>query len=127
MFCFAKGLLGRYVCWAAVCALLVFGVSAGSFAADGTWETLEGCKLLSAPDDDGDSFFVEHQGKEYHFRLYFVDAPETDKRFRDRLREQAAYWEISEANLLEIARQASKFSADKLKDGFTIYTKREEH
>jgi endonuclease YncB( thermonuclease family) len=95
-------------------------------AADGKWEKFEGCKLLSAPDDDADSFYVEHKGKEYHFRLYFADAPENNKRFPDRVKEQAAYWGISVENALKIAAEASKFSAEKLKDGFTIHTQRED-
>jgi endonuclease YncB( thermonuclease family) len=95
-------------------------------AADGKWEKFQGCKLLSAPDDDADSFYVEYKGKEYHFRLYFADAPENNKRFSDRVREQAAYWGISVEDTLKIAAEASQFTAEKLKDGFTIHTKRED-
>jgi len=40
------------------------------------WETLVDCKLKNNSFNDGDSFHVSHKGKEYIFRLYFVDTPE---------------------------------------------------
>ena len=47
-------------------------------SAKGDWVTLENCQLVSNPSNDGDSFHVRADNKEYIFRLYFVDAPETD-------------------------------------------------
>jgi endonuclease YncB( thermonuclease family) len=111
---------------AAAITLLLTANLASAIAADTQWEKLEGCKLLRAPNNDGDSFYVEHKGKELQFRLYFVDAPETNKRYPDRVKEQAAYWDISEEQALQIGAQASKFSAELLKKGFTILTKRED-
>ncbi len=52
------------------------------------WTKLQGCTLLANPSNDGDSFHVRHDGKEYIFRLYFVDAPETETRFPDRVKAQ---------------------------------------
>jgi hypothetical protein len=46
--------------------------------ASSDWVTLENCRLIPNPANDGDSFHVSADGKEYLFRLYFVDAPETD-------------------------------------------------
>src|SRR5262245_59278412 len=40
------------------------------------WETLKGCHLMTDKYRDGDSFHVNYSGKEFVFRLYFVDAPE---------------------------------------------------
>ena len=41
--------------------------------------TLNNCQYLPNRANDGDSFHVRANGKEYIFRLYYVDAPETDK------------------------------------------------
>jgi hypothetical protein len=42
------------------------------------WIVLEDCRLIPNPANDGDSFHVSAGEKEYLFRLYLVDAPETD-------------------------------------------------
>ena len=43
------------------------------------WIVLNNCRLIVNPANDGDSFHVEHQGREHIFRLYFVDTPETNE------------------------------------------------
>ena len=58
---------------------------------EGVWEVLEGCRLVSAPFNDGDSFSVKYGDEKYTFRLYFVDALETSETYIDRVREQARY------------------------------------
>src|SRR5207253_784664 len=60
--------------------------------ASGPWVALHGCHFLRKRANDGDSFHVSVSGKEYIFRLYFVDAPETTTEFRDRVEEQAKYF-----------------------------------
>src|SRR5262245_28667425 len=50
----------------------------GPNSASNQWEVLEGCRLVEAGARDGDSFHVRHRDREYVFRLYFADAPETD-------------------------------------------------
>src|SRR3954447_19104989 len=42
------------------------------------WIVLENCRLISNPANDGDSFHASAGAREYIFRLYLVDAPETD-------------------------------------------------
>src|ERR1041385_5158671 len=59
------------------------------------WTIFEECRLIDHPSNDGDSFHVSHGNKEYLFRLYLVDAPETNGRNPERLIEQAKYFEIS--------------------------------
>lgn len=50
------------------------------------WQKLEGCQLIQNEWNDGDSFHVRTaEGTEFIFRLYFVDTPETDSRFPDRV------------------------------------------
>ena len=65
----------------ALIAVAVLGASAVDFARDGSkdWIVLENCRLITNPANDGDSFHVSAGEKEYLFRLYFVDAPETER------------------------------------------------
>ena len=93
-------------------------------AASGRWVVYENCRLIPNNFNDGDSFHVRHKKKHYIFRLYFVDAPERDREFRERIAQQADYWDIDEKAGLKIGRQATAFARDFLKDGFTIHTER---
>ena len=90
------------------------------------WVTLEKCKLKPNYYNDGDSFHVIHKGKEYIFRLYFVDTPETDTSHKNRVKEQAKYWKLSLKETLRLGTKAKKFTAKALKGKFTVYTKFED-
>ena len=78
----------------AVCLL----VAGGPLQAHGPWVVLNECRLLPNESNDGDSFHVSAMGKEYIFRLYLVDAPETDACFPARVDEQAKYFNLSRAD-----------------------------
>jgi len=88
------------------------------------WTVYENCRLVEHPGNDGDSFHVMANRKHYIFRLYFVDAPETDDSLKERLQEQADYWETDAATALRIGKEATEFTRDFLKYRFTVYTKR---
>ncbi len=88
-----------------------------------TWEVLEHCRLIPKGAHDGDSFHVRHGDREYIFRLYFVDAPEVDGEFRERVAEQAAYFGIGTNSVGALGQAAAVFSADRLKDEFTVITR----
>jgi len=64
---------------------LVLAVLASLAAAREPWVVLNQCQLIPNESNDGDSFHVRAAGKEYLFRLYFVDAPETAESFPERL------------------------------------------
>jgi hypothetical protein len=64
-----------------------------------SWVTLDGCRLVDSTLNDGDSFLVEHEDKKYVFRIYWVDAPESTDSYIDRLRDQARYFSIEEAQV----------------------------
>jgi len=74
---------------------LALSVSLGGQAAESTrkepakWVTLERCRFMSEEQSDGDSFHVKSGQREFIFRLYFVDAPETDQNLKDRVNEQS--------------------------------------
>ena len=91
--------------------------------ASGDWITLKNCQLVPSPANDGDSFHVSADGKEYLFRLYFVDAPETDAANPARLIEQATHFGISVPQVIEVGEAAKKFTRDKLAEPFTVFTR----
>ena len=78
------------------------------------WETLENCQVATNALMDGDSFHVIHDGREYVFRLYFVDAPEKDPTLRDRIQDQAAYFGIATEDVPRAGALAARFTRDKL-------------
>ena len=73
---------------------------------------------------DGDSFKVIHKGREYIFRLYFVDTPEADASLKERVEDQAAYFGISITNIPRGGRWAGDFTRQKLTGrDFTVVTR----
>ena len=86
------------------------------------WIVLKDCRLIPNPANDGDSFHVSAGEKEYLFRLYFVDAPETDEMTPGRLVQQAKYFGITVPQAIEVGRRAKEFVDEKLATPFTIFT-----
>jgi len=72
---------------------------------------------------DGDSFHVECGGKNYHFRLYFVDCPETDTRFPDRIRDQSQHFGITPDQSIKVGFKAKEFTKRMLHRPFTVLTR----
>lgn len=99
---------------------------AGPAVAAPRWETLENCRLVHHDGNDGDSFHVEANGREYIFRLYFVDTPEVEDDFPERVAEQAKYFGISHRRALEVGRAAARFTARQLDERFTVLTRWED-
>ena len=95
----------------------------------GEFDVLEGARLVDHGANDGDSFHVRHGGKEFVFRLYFVDCPEKDaRRFTERLNDQGQYFGgLSEAEVVELGLEAEEFVADLLAhQDFSVTTRWEE-
>lgn len=86
------------------------------------WKTFKDCRYLPNAANDGDSFHVRAAGKEYIFRLYFVDTPETDTRIAERVAEQAKYFHATTAETLLIGHEAERFTRQKLTHPFTVLT-----
>ena len=114
----------RFPAWCA--GLAAVAAALGAHAAPAKWQRLNNCRLAAGKYMDGDSFHVVHGNKEYIFRLYFVDAPETDRSLDERIAEQAAYWEISETRVMRVGRSAARFTERILKNGFNVYTQWED-
>jgi len=87
------------------------------------WVVLENCRLIANLANDGDSFHVSVGTKEYLFRLYLVDAPETDEMTPRRLIEQAKYFSITVPQAIEVGRAAKDFTREKLSQPFTVFTR----
>lgn len=90
--------------------------------AQAEWETLEDCRLIPNKYNDGDSFHIKHKGKEYIFRLCYVDTPETDNSFKRRTSEQAKYWNIYKKELYILGAYAKERAEKLLQETFTVKT-----
>ncbi len=94
---------------------------------EGAWEELVGCRLVNERGNDGDSFVVEHQGRRYTVRLYFVDCPEKVRHQYngDRLADQGRYFGgLSEGETVGVGEAARDFSLERLRaGGFAVLTR----
>ena len=108
----------------ALVAVFVWSASVDLRAQDQSkdWIALKDCRLIPNPANDGDSFHVSAGEKEYLFRLYLVDAPETDEMTPRRLIEQAKYFGITVPQAIEVDRVAKDFTQEKLSQPFTVIT-----
>jgi endonuclease YncB( thermonuclease family) len=109
---------------AILCLLLCFFRTGPQLqAGPAPWQTLHDCRLIKKETHDGDSFHVRHQGKEYIFRLYYVDTPETKEMdLTKRTTEQARYWKIYKKDLYLLAGLAADFTSETLSRPFTVTT-----
>ena len=103
------------------CAAWWLFCSAGAEAKQ-PWVVLQDCRLVRSESLDADSFHVKAGGKEYIFRLYFVDAPETDLSFADRVKEQADYFNLKAEQTITLGEYAKRFTKEKLAQPFTVRT-----
>src|SRR5437763_14553931 len=112
------------VCLSVLTAIVVWCVSVDLRERDQSkgWIVLKDCRLIANPANDGDSFHVSAGEKEYRFRLYFVDAPETDEMTPRRLVEQAKYFSITVPQTIEVGRAAKDFTQEKLSQPFPVLT-----
>jgi endonuclease YncB( thermonuclease family) len=106
----------------AVAVLWIAAVDLGARGESKDWIVLNNCHLIANPANDGDSFHVSAGGKEYIFRLYLVDAPETDEMVPRRLVDQAKYFAITVPQAIEVGRAAKDFTQEKLSQPFTVLT-----
>jgi competence protein ComEA len=91
---------------------------------EGRWEVLDRCRLSTNAPTDGDSFRILHRGREYGVRLYFVDCPETDLSFGERIQDQAAYFGVEPPEITRAGQVAAQFTAEKLSGHeFTVQTR----
>lgn len=110
----------------AALAAIVFLFLAGSLSAQNPLEKLENLRLLDERAFDADSFHVTDGAKDYHLRLYLVDAPETgagDATMARRVREQTRYFGLPSADeTLALGKAAAERTRRLLAQPFTAYT-----
>ena len=89
------------------------------------WQRLDGCTWKADRWNDGDSFHIltGSEPPEVVARLYFVDTPEAETAYRDRIAEQAAYFGITKEQTVELAHEAAAFTAKRLSAPFTVWTR----
>ena len=89
------------------------------------WQRLDGCTWKADRWNDGDSFHVltGSEPPEIVARLYFVDTPEAETAYRDRIAEQAADFGITKEQAVEIAHEAAAFTEKQLNAPFTVWTR----
>jgi endonuclease YncB( thermonuclease family) len=86
------------------------------------FQRLDGCVYKPERWNDGDSFHVLlRDQKEVVFRLYFVDTPEEERVYAERIAEQAAYFGVSADAAIDVGKQASEFTKRALAKPFTTY------
>jgi endonuclease YncB( thermonuclease family) len=107
-------------------AIVTFWIAIVDLDASGKWITPEGCQLISNSSNDGDSFHVRAKGRHYVFRLCFVDAPETDAEFRERVEEQSKYFGVTVEQIVKVGKAAKSFVGEKLATPFTVRTCRQD-
>lgn len=105
-----------------VAVLWIAAVNVPARSGSKGWLVLKDCRLIANPANDGDSFHVSVGPNEYLFRLYFVDAPETDEMTPRRLVDQAKYFAITVPQAIEVGRVAKEFTRQKLSEPFTVFT-----
>lgn len=87
------------------------------------WVQLSECEYLDHPYNDGDSFYVRCGAHELIVRLYFVDAPETNLRQPERVREQSEYFGITLDETLRAGKRAAVMVRETLEKPFTVWTR----
>ena len=105
--------------------LLALLLPLSAHGASKPFQKIENCRWKADRWNDGDSFHVitGDAEKEIVARLYFVDTPEAETAYWDRLDEQAAYWGITREQAEDIAHEASTFTAKRLAAPFTVWTR----
>lgn len=87
---------------------------------------IENLRLVEGGYGDGDSFHVTDGATNYHFRLYLVDAPETeasDPSLARRVREQTRYFGLAgPADTVRLGKIAAERTRALLAQPFTAYT-----
>lgn len=105
------------VCFRSVFVFCAWGLFAGySIPIAAAWRTLDGTSYVENPANDGDSFHARRNTRTYVFRLYFVDAPETDDRFPERLRAQADYFGVTTEQVMAGGEEAARYVDELLRD-----------
>jgi endonuclease YncB( thermonuclease family) len=105
----------------ALALLLGFCLAPLSQTPAAVWKKLEGWQLDGDNQpEDGDSFKVRKVAGKRTLRLYGIDCPEIHNRFPDQIRKQAQALKLKPEDIPAWGLKAKAFTADFLKNGFSI-------
>ena len=105
-------------------ATVFFAITANSGAAEKKeWVTLNDCRYVESENNDGDSFIVRCGDKEFTARLYYVDTPETNLVYAERVRQQSVHFGLTLDETLKIGEQAKDRVRALLHKPFVVYTR----
>jgi len=78
---------------------------------------------LTAKHNDGDSFRVRCDDKEFNLRLYFVDTPEANLRYPERAREQSEYFGVTLDQTMKAGAGARDTVEEMLQEPLVVVTR----
>lgn len=88
------------------------------------WHTHAACRYIADDSNDGDNFLVQCGREKFKVRLYFVDAPETDASFPERVRQQYEYFGVTMDELTRAGAKARDFVRGQLASrAFVVHTR----
>ena len=112
--------------WSRVYMIGVLALPVSGAGQTAELQLLDGVRLVANDSNDGDSFRVEHGGREFPVRLYFVDCPETaadSETDARRVRGQTRYFGLAEHGVtLRYGREAREFTRGQLAQPFRLHT-----
>jgi endonuclease YncB( thermonuclease family) len=109
------------VCLAVVLALFALATQA---AEKKQWVSLDKCRYVTDKSNDGDSFLIQCGQERFFLRFYFIDAPEAEASFPERVREQYDYFGVTLDELTRAGGRARELVAGKLANRpFTVQTR----
>jgi endonuclease YncB( thermonuclease family) len=116
---------GGHLKKACIAALLALCAISATAAEPKKWARLDGCRYIVDKNNDGDSFLVQCGREKFYARLYFVDTPESDVSFPERVRQQYDYFGVTMDETTRAGARARDFVGAQLRaKPFFIYTKK---
>ncbi len=112
----------RFVPIVLVAVLAGFHASNGAAAKPKAWERLS-CRYVEDKNNDGDSFRVKCEEKDFVLRLYFIDAPETNLRDGERTHQQSEHFGVSLDETMKAGVKATEVARETMKGSFDVWTK----
>lgn len=108
-----------------IALLLCCGLQNAAFPAAAPWQTWKCCTLVPHPNNDGDSFRIQHGTNVILVRLYGVDCPETKLAMKQRIEDQRRHWKLADAvAVVALGMRAADFTRTNLLAApFTVRTR----
>ena len=113
----------RFVPIVLVAVLTGFHASTGAAAKPKAWEKLSSCRYVENKNNDGDSFRIKCEEKDFVLRLYFIDAPETNLRDGERTHQQSEHFGVSLDETMKAGVKATELARATMKGSFDVWTK----